>query len=238
MTRPAAKADNNPSGIIKVGDYSEFFNSASWKRTRAKALAYDPLKGAKHIAKAPPSPNSGEHAGKKIAKKANFFVGSLKAEKKPSPKKPVAKTAPVKVSKPAPKLAKSTPRSLDTIPVRFDYFNSPSFKKARDYQPKWKKHVAQVPPMAKTYHAELLKKSKLAKRPVRPKPQPSLTASYVARPGQTPQFEPARVVKNQAQLNDLLRKGNLDLLSAIAYCDRRGEVHTGSVLEIYSMLPG
>ncbi len=235
-TTAAKKADNNSTGIIKAPDFSEFFNSASWKKSRAKALAYDPLKGVKRVAKAPPSPNTGEYAGKKIAKKANFFVGNVKADHKPSTKNPVEKT-PAKVNKPEPKLAKSAPRSLDTIPVRFDYFNSPSFKKARDYHPKWKKHVAMVPPVAKSYHADLLKKSKLAKRPVYAKPQPSLTASYVARPGQTPQFEPARVVKNQAQLNDLIRKGNVDLLSAIAYCDRRGEIHTGSVLEIYSMLP-
>lgn len=230
MTK-AAKADSNSTGIIKV-DYSEIFNSASWKRTRAKALAYDPLKNVKHIAKAPPSPNSGAHAGKRIAKKAGFFLDHTQEPKK-------AVQAP-KVAKAVKKTPKTETTSLQTIPVRFDYFDSPSFKKMREYKPKWTKHVPRVPPAAKSYHADLLQKSKLAKTKGKnlPKPQPSLAAAYVARPGRIPDFEPVRVVKNQAQLNDLLRKGNLDLLSAIAYCDRRGEMHTGSVLEIYSMLPG
>lgn len=225
---------SSSSGTIKV-DFNDIFNSASWKKSRAKALAYDPLKGVKRIAKAPPSPNTGEQAGKRIAKKANFFIDHAKSAKKPVV---VAKAKTAKATpSPAPVKVKAS-RPLETIPVRFSYFNSPSFQKAREYKPKWAKHVPQVPPAAKTYHAELLKKSKLAKKPKVEKPQPTLVAAYTSRPGQIPEFEPARVIRNQAQLNDLLAKGNLDLLSAIAYCDRRGEVHTGSVLEIYSMLPG
>ncbi|HEX5035424.1 MAG TPA: hypothetical protein VFW62_13170, partial [bacterium] len=112
-------------------------------------------------------------------------------------------------------------------------------KKALAYDPlKGAKHIAKAPPVSTSRHAAVLKNSKLAKRkPVHAKPQPGLAAAYVSRPGQTPVFEPVQVVKTQAQLNAMLRKGNIDLLSAVAYCDRRGQLHTGSVLEIYSMLP-
>lgn len=231
MSYTGKAASSDTSGTIKV-DFSDIFNSASWKKARKKALAYDPLKGVKRVAKAPPSPNSGEHAGRRIAKKANFFIDH---HDKPAPKKPVVAAKPAKAT---PVAAKTKENPSGIIPVRFDYFNTAAFKQARDYQPKWAKHVPKVPPAAKTFHADLLAKSKLAKTKRKEKPQPSLVAAYTSRPGELPQFEPARVVRNQAQLNDLLAKGNVDLLSAIAYCDRRGEVHTGSVLEIYSMIPG
>jgi hypothetical protein len=233
MSHKAAKADSNPSGIIKV-NFDDVFASASWKKTRAKALAYDPLKGVKRIAKAPPSPNRGSKATERLAQRADFFVGKVDGKKVAA-----AKTNPKANHKP--KKAKNV--TVASGP-HLDFFDSPAFKKSKRkalaYDPlKHARHIPKVPPASLSVHSAILKRSKQVKknRMAQLKPQPSLVAAYESRPGQVPQFSPARVIKSQAQLNDLVRKGNLDLLSAIAYCDPRGAVHTGSVLEIYSMLP-
>ena len=89
---------------------------------------------------------------------------------------------------------------------------------------------------AKEIHASLARKAKLAQAKTHAKPQPGLVAAYSLKPGKLPQFDPARVVRDQAHLSELIRSGNVGLFSAIAYCDRKGEMHTGRVLDVYAML--
>ena len=225
----------SPSGIIPGPSYSEIFNSPSFLRTKRKALAHVPML-RRHVPKAPPSPNSGPQAVAAVTKKSQFFADKVK------PGKVAVRTPATAQKKPAVAKKAAAPRNQEEVFA--NYFASPYSRKMRRKALTLGKledsHVPKAPP------ASMGGKVKVAKAPTpakshgkKPKvvAQPGLTAAYVYTPGHGIQFQPAKVVKTRAQASELLREGQVGLFSAIAYCDPKGQTHTGTLVEIFSMLP-
>lgn len=233
MTTPAKIP---ASGIIPGPSLSDLFDSPAFQRTKRKALAYDPLKGMRHVPKAPPSPNCGGKAAEAVCKKARFFADKTKDLKHPPKLATAAK----------PKSSQGASQAK-TVGARAggDYanvFDSPGFQKLRRkalaYDPlKGARHIPKAPPPLVARDGAPIRPAKAPAKKPRIKAEPSLTASYVYTPGVGPQFQPARVVKDRAQVSAMLREGQVGLFSAIAYCDPKGRTHTGTVVEIFSLLP-
>lgn len=236
MTKPATIP---ASGIIPGPSLSDLFASPAFQKAKRKALAHDPLKGMRHIPKAPPSPNCGGKAAEAVCKKARFFADKTKELKHPPKLATAAKPKPSHGARPAKSAVASEGGDSTNV------FNSPGFQKLRrkalSYDPlKGARHIPKAPPPLVARGGTPIRPTKMTKAPAkkpRIKAEPGLTASYVYTPGVGPQFQPAKVVKDRAQVSAMLREGQVGLFSPIAYCDPKGRTHTGTVVEIFSLLP-
>lgn len=70
-------------------------------------------------------------------------------------------------------------------------------------------------------------------KPAKVKPSPAFTAFFTRDGG----FELAPFMKSKAEVTKKITEGQLSPASPIAYRDRNGQIHTGTVMEINKLLP-
>jgi hypothetical protein len=124
------------------------------------------------------------------------------------------------------KLHSRTPKAPDTSFLCSAVKGSQISKKAN--------YIAGVCP---SKHKVALNGSKTAttgiSKPVKTKPTPGVTGVFTRDGG----FELVPFVKSQAEVNQKITAGKLSPASKIAYRDSKGQVHTGTVMELHKIMP-